>query len=56
VGIAGRVLTHDTFIQAMRDVIWNLTGHTIMRDITIATEDIILNLSVEWCLAWRDKS
>jgi hypothetical protein len=56
VGIAGQVLTHATFIQAMRDVIWNLTGHTIMRDITIATEDIILNLSVEWCLAWRDIS
>jgi hypothetical protein len=56
VGNAGWVLTYKKFIQAMRDLIWNPSGHTIMRDITIATEDIILNPSVEWCLAWRDPS
>ena len=50
VGNAGWVLTYDKVVQAMMDLIWNPSGHTIMRDITIATEDIILNPSVEWCL------
>ena len=57
VGNAGWVLKYDKVSQAMGDLICNSAGHTIIEcDITRVTENIILNPSVEWCLAWRDKS
>jgi hypothetical protein len=57
VGNAGCVLKYDKVAQAMGDLIWNLAGHTIIEcDIARVTENIILNPSVEWCLAWRDIS
>jgi hypothetical protein len=52
VGNAGWVLTYDKVSQAMGDLIWNPAAQIIIEcDITIATEDILLNPSVEWCLA-----